>query len=126
MLRLEDKSNDNWRIGVIRWMQSLSDNGVKIGLETFRGTVKVIEVVDAHQTSERLQGFNFALQLTEETVNETIKTVITPPNAVNKGDTLVIQKSGKHQNIVFENRLEQTISFARFSYRETPTMPSGE
>ena len=126
LLRLEDKSNDSWRIGVIRWMQSLSDNGVKMGLETLRGTVKVIEVVDAHQTSERLQGFDFALQLTEETVSDTNKTIITPPNAVNKGDTLVIQKSGKHQNIVFENRLEQTISFARFSYRETPIMPRGE
>ena len=126
LLRLEDKSNENWRIGVIRWMQSLSDNGVKMGLENIIGTVKIIEVVDAHQTSERLQGFDFALQLTEESTSGTNKSIITPPNAVNEGDTLVIKKSGKHQNIVFENRIEQTISFARFSYRETPTIPSGK
>ena len=126
LLRLEDKSNDSWRIGIIRWMQSLSDNGVKMGLETLIGTVNVLEVVDAHQTSERLQGFKFALQLTEETVSGTNKTIITPPNAVQNGDTLVIQQSGKHQNIVFENKLEQTISFARFSYRETPTIPNRE
>ncbi len=126
LLRLEDKSNDEWRLGVIRWMQSLSKQGVKMGLETLPGSVEVLEVIDAHQNFERLKGFDFVLQITEKTSSATIKTLITPPNAAENGDSVVLQHNQKHQNIVFQDKLEQTISFARFTYSEMPNMPTGD
>ncbi len=126
LLRLEDKSNDEWRLGVIRWMQSLSEQGVKMGLETLPGSVKVLEVIDAHQNFERLKGFDYVIQITEKTSTGTNKTLITPPNAAENGDSLVLQLDKKHQNIVFQDKLEQTISFARFTYSEMPNIPTGD
>ena len=126
LIRLEDKLNDEWRLGVIRWMQSVSEQGVKIGTETLHGSVEVMEVIDAHRTSNRPAELNYILHVTENTASGVSKTIITPPNAVNTGDHLALQKDRKAQNIVFQHLLEQTISFARFSYSETPALPNGK
>jgi len=125
LIRLENKINDEWRLGVIRWMQSLSEQGVKIGMETLHGSVEVMEVLDVHHASGRPTELGYILLVTENTASGISKTLITPPNAVNTGDHLVLQTGRKTQNIVFQHLLEQTISFARFSYSETPALPNG-
>jgi len=124
LLRLEDKQNDAWRLGVIRWMQSLSTHGVKMGIETLNGSVDLLEVIDAHQASERSTEVEFLLQLTDETSNETKQTLVAPPNAALTGDQFVLLKDDKKQTIVCQKRLEQTISFAQFSYSVVPALPS--
>ena len=126
LIRLEDKSNDEWRLGVIRWMQSLSEQGVKMGIETLHGNVEVLEVIETHLNSENHKAFDYILQVTEKTASGINKTIITPPNAVSNGDGLIVRQNKKQQNIVFQHLLEQTISFARFSYSEMPVMPSGD
>ena len=126
LLRLEDKQSDAWRLGVIRWMQSMSENGVKMGIETLHGSIKVLEVVDAHLSSERNNDFVYVLEVTEQTASGVNKTVITPPNSASNGDSLVLRQDSKNVNVVFQLKLEQTISFARFSYSEMPSMPSGD
>ncbi len=126
LIRLEDKPNDEWRLGVIRWMQSLSEQGVKIGMETLHGSIEVMKVIDAHHTSDRPTELDYVLQVIKNTASGVSKTIITPPNAVNTGDHLVLQTGRKTQNIVFQHLLEQTISFARFSYSETPALPNGK
>ncbi|MFK7816990.1 MAG: hypothetical protein AB8B92_11710 [Gammaproteobacteria bacterium] len=126
LIRLEDKPNDEWRLGVIRWMQSLSEQGVKMGIEVLHGKVELIEVIDSHRSSDKAIELEYILQLTASTSSSVSKTIITPPNAAENGDHLVLQSGRKTQNIVFQHMLEQTISFARFSYSEMPAMPSGE
>ncbi len=126
LIRLEDRPNDDWRLGVIRWMQSLSEQGVKMGIEFIHGEVNVLEVIDAHRNSERAVELEYVLQVTEQTSNGVTKTIITPPNAAENGDHLVLQSGRTMQNIAFQHLLEQTISFTRFSYTEMPAMPSGE
>ena len=126
LIRLEDKSNDEWRLGVIRWMQSLSEQGVKMGIETLHGNVEVLEVIETHLNSENHKAFDYILQVTEKTASGINKTIITPPNAASNGDGLIVRQNKKQQNIVFQHLLEQTISFARFSYSEMPVMPSGD
>ncbi len=124
LLRLEDKPNDKWRLGVIRWMQSLSEQGVKMGIETLHGSAQVLEVVDIQQSSDKLRGgFDHVLEITEETSNGTNKTLITPPNAIVSGANLLVQQNRKRKNIIFQDKLEQTISFTRFLYSEMPAMP---
>ncbi len=126
LIRLEDKPNDEWRLGVIRWMQSLSEQGVKMGIEFLHGQVELMKVIDAHRNSDKSIELELILQLTEKNSSGDTKTIITPPNAAAKGDHLVLQSDKKTQNIVFQHMLEQTISFARFTYSEMPDMPSGE
>ncbi len=126
LIRLEDKPNDEWRLGVIRWMQSLTEQGVKMGVEVLHGKVELMEVIDSHRNSDKTIELEYILQLTESTSSGVNKTIITPPNAAENGDHLVLQSDRKTQNIVFQHMLEQTISFARFSYSEMPAMPSGE
>lgn len=126
LLRLEDKQNDNWRIGVIRWMQSLAERGVKMGIETLHGSINVLEVVDKHLSSERNNEFEHVLEITEHTASGTNKTIITPPNSASNGDSLVLRQNNKSINVVFQIKLEQTISFARFSYSEMPSIPHGD
>ena len=123
LLRLEDRPNEEWRLGIIRWMQSISEQGVKIGLETLQGTAEVLEVVDIHQSSEKLRGgFDYLLKISDQSCGEVSETLITPPNVTASGDNIVLQQNGKRKNIVFQDKLEQSISFARFSYREMPDM----
>ena len=125
LLRLEDKTNDRWRLGVIRWMQSLTDHGVKMGIETMHGSVDVLNVLDAHHDFEATIDFEEVLLITEETRNGTQKTLITPPNAASSGDGLRLKNNNRTQNIVLQEQVEKTISFSRFSFSELPAMPSG-
>lgn len=126
LLRHEEKQSDNWRLGVIRWMQSLSERGVKMGIETLHGSIEVLEVEDAHLSSERKNELEYVLEITEKTASGTSKTVITPPNSASNGDSLVLLQNNKKLNIVFQHKLEQTISFTRFSFSEMPYMPRGD
>lgn len=132
LIRLEEKQSDEWRIGIIRWMQSLSEQGVKMGIETLHGTVKVMDVISAHQTinanqtSKRHTDFDHVIQITEKTASGINKTIITPPNAASAGDHLVLAEDDQQQNIVFQHMMEQTISFARFSFSEMPRMPGND
>ena len=134
LIRLEDKLNDDWRLGVIRWMQSLSEQGVKMGIEIIHGNIELMNVVDTHrttnlssdQTTKNTIELEYVLQVSEERSEETSRTIITPPNAAANGDHLVLQSGRKKQNIVLQHMLEQTISFARFTYSEMPAMPSGD
>ena len=125
LLRLEDKLNDAWRLGVIRWMQSLSENGVKMGIETLHGSINVLEVVDKHISSGRNNDFDYVLEVTEHTASGDNKTIITPPNSTSNGDSLVLRHNDRNINVVFQLKLEQTISFAKFAYTEMPVMPNG-
>jgi len=126
LIRLEDKPNDEWRFGVIRWMQSLSQQGVKMGIEKLHGSVEVMDVVNTHQTTDKLVEFDHVLKVTEQTPSGINKTIITPPNAAVIGDNFELKNNTKTQNIVFQQMLEQTISFARFSYSEMPVIPNGD
>jgi len=125
MLWLENKPNDEWRLGVIRWMQSLSQQGVKMGIEKLHGSIKVMEVVNIHQTTDRPVELDYVLKVTEQTSSGINKTIITQPNVAAIGDNLKLQSNTETQNITLQRILEQTISFARFSYSEMPAMPNG-
>ena len=126
LLRLEDKPNDKWRLGVIRWMQSLTEQGVKMGIEIIHGSLAVLNVLDAHHDYEKHVDFEQALLITEETKNGTQKTIITPPYAASSGDALVLRHNNRTQNIVLQELVEKTISFNRFNFSEMPAMPGGD
>ncbi len=126
LLRLEDKMNDQWRLGVIRWMQSLSEQGVKMGIETIHGSIDVFNVLDAHHDYEKNIDFEQVLLITEETKNGTQKTIITPPYAASSSDGLRLKQNNQMLNIVLQEQVEKTISFSRFSFSELPAMPGGD
>lgn len=126
LIRFEDKQNDEWRLGVIRWMQSLSTQGVKMGIETVNGSVDVMEVIEAHQQSERSAEVEFILRVSENTENGINKTIITPPNAASNGDHFVLHGEQTNLAISCQNLLEKTIAFAQFSYTETHASLNGE
>ena len=107
-------------------MQSLSEQGVKMGIEILHGNVEVLEVMESHIDSDNHKAFDYILQITEKTASGINKTIITPPNAASNGDGLIVRQNKKQQNIVVQHLLEQTISFARFSYSEMPVMPNGD
>lgn len=126
LIRVEDKLNDEWRLGVIRWMQSLTEQGVKIGIETLHGNVEVLEILEANLNSTNGKEFDYILQINEKTASGINKTIIVPPNSAAIGDRLIVSQHKKQKNIVFQRLLEQTISFARFSYSEMPVMPTAK
>lgn len=122
LFRLSDKPSEKWRIGVVRWMQSMSEEGVKIGIETFNGKVRPVEVVDAHFSINKFKGLEHILQLVEESKNGLLITLIAPPNSIKKGESLEINIDGETQTIEFEDSIERTISFIKFTY--TANAPS--
>jgi len=126
LIRLEENLRDDWRLGVIRWMQSLSEQGVKMGIETIHGTVEAIEIIDVHSVDDNMKNFDHVLSLIDKNASGESKTIITPPNAAAAGDHLVVSQNNRQQNIVLQHILEQTISFSKFSYSELPSMPGGE
>lgn len=126
LLRLEDKTNDKWRLGVIRWMQSLTEQGVKMGIEILHGSLDVLNVLDSHHDYENHVDFEQVLLITEESKHGTQKSIITPPYAASSGDGLVLRNGNKTQNIVLQGLVEKTISFNRFVFSEMPSMPGGD
>ena len=126
LMRLEDKHNDEWRLGVIRWMQSLSTQGVKMGIESLHGSVEILQVIGAHSISSRSVEIENIIQIAENTENGTNKTIITPPNAAANGDEFVLLINNRELTIACQHMLEQTISFARFSYSKIPALSNGE
>ncbi len=121
LLRRENHSNEQWRVGIVKWMQSLSDRGVKIGVETFNGNVQPVAVIDAQFSSNKFKGLEHILQLTEEAANGNTITFIAPPNSINSGETIDIQMDGNNKTIVFQHVIERTISFVRFSFSIQPS-----
>lgn len=115
LIRLEDNPNDDWRIGVVRWMQSIADKGVKIGIETLKGTVTPVKVIDAHFSVNKFKGLEHILQLSEESSDNSYVTFIAPPNSINLGESLDIVLDHKTKAIQFKNAIERTISFVRFT-----------
>ena len=101
-------------------MQSLSDQGVKIGIEALNGSVQPVKVIDAHFSSHKLKGLEHILQLTEETADGKLLTLIAPPNSINMGETLNIQVEGSNETVEFQQPIERTISFVRFSFLIQP------
>lgn len=120
LLLLEGQPNEQWRIGIVRWMQSLSDRGVKIGIETLNGNVQPVAVIDAHFSLNKFKGLDHVLQLTEETADGKSMTLIGPPNSIKAGESLDIQIEGNKNTIVFQHTIERTISFVRFSFSKQP------
>lgn len=124
LLRREDHSSKEWHLGVVRWMQSLSGQGVKIGIETLNGFAQPIEVIDAQLSLNKFKGLEHILQFTEETAQGKIITLIAPPNSISSGESLDVQMDGEKQTIVFQQAVERTISFVRFSFSKQPSSPS--
>ena len=116
LLRREDHVNEQWRLGIVRWMQSLSERGVKIGIETLHGIVKPVQVLDAHYSLNKFKGLDHILQFTEDSSDRKNTTLIAPPNSINVNETLEIRVDGDNQTILFEQAIERTISFVRFTY----------
>lgn len=116
LFRLSGNPKEQWRIGVVRWMQSMSEQGVKIGIETFNGMVRPVQVVDAHFSMNKFKGLEHILQLVEESKNGKLFTLIAPPNSIKQGECLDINFDGDTHTIRFENSIERTISFVRFTY----------
>ncbi len=119
LLKLEDSTNDEWRMGIVRWMQSLSERGVKIGIETLKGIVTPVKVMDAHFSVDKFKGLEHILQLSEETPNGDYVTLIAPPNAINTDESLDIVLNNKNQTVQFKNAIERTISFVLFTASES-------
>ena len=116
LLRRENYPNEPWRLGIVRWMQSLSDRGVKIGIETLLGNIQPAKVIDAHFSLNKFKGLDHILHLTEKSAAGKTISLIAPPNSIKAGESLEIQVDGQKQTIVFEAAIDRTISFVRFTY----------
>ncbi len=116
LLRRENYPNEPWRIGIVRWMQSLSERGVKIGIETLHGHIQLARVVDAHFSSNKFKGLDHILYFTEESVIENAESLIAPPNSIKTDESLEIQIGGNKQTVAIKNIIERTISFVRFTF----------
>lgn len=115
LLRLNDNPNDGWQVGIVRWMQSSDEKGVKIGIETLKGKIMPIKVVDSHFAVNKYKGLEHILQLCQNTTSDTEITFIAPPNSIEMGESLDIFLDGKNETIYFQKAIERTISFVRFT-----------
>lgn len=121
LLQRENYSNEQWRLGIVRWMQSLSEHGVKIGIETLQGSVQAVEVLDAHFSQNKFKGLDHILQFTEDSASGKIVSLIAPPNSIKKNESLDIQMDGEKQTITYKRTIDRTISFVRFSFTAQPS-----
>ncbi len=115
LLRLEENSNDAWRLGVIRWMQSIANSGVKIGIETFKGDVQLVKVMDSQMIESKLLSLEYIIQLCEENGKGNSATLIAPPNSIAVGEQLELKLGENKKTVTFQHVVERTISFARFT-----------
>lgn len=116
LLQIEDSASGNWRIGVIRWMQALSNNGVKIGIETLNGSIVPIQVCNSHYAKNKFKGLDHILLLREESKDGIKTSLLAPPNSIEAGNSLELMFDGEEKMITFQEAIERTISYVRFTY----------
>ncbi len=106
---------DNWRIGVVRWMQYLRNQGLKLGIQILAPNAasmqsRVIKSMDSDK-----QEYS-CLSLPEIKAIQQPASLLTPSLQYKVGDALILNDHGRMSNVQLTRLIENTGNYSRFLY----------
>ncbi len=104
----------SWRIGVVRWMQYVRNQGLKLGIQILAPNAATIQ-------SSLLQGKNnkqeySCLSLPEIKAIKQPASLLTPSLHYKVGDALILSDHGKMSSVQLTRLVENTGNYSRFLY----------
>lgn len=107
-------SGHDWLVGVVRWFQSLEDDGAEIGVQYIaRNSQPVAFLVSTSATRHYQAALKSQLPLAN---GQQLLTLITPKGVFRNNATLEIHQADQLQRIRCEHLIESGSGFDRFSY----------
>lgn len=105
----------SWSVGVVRWMQYIKGEGLRLGVQTLApGAVAVCS--QGRQPRAPDQETVNCLQLPGTHALQQPPTLLTPANRFAVGDTLMLEECGEARRVKLTKQLENTGDFARFQF----------
>ncbi|OBS10442.1 hypothetical protein [Acidihalobacter prosperus] len=129
LIGLRDREGRNvlWRIGLIRWMRNVPEEGLIIGIQLLAARSYQITVHAAHTRRHATAGAMDALLLPEVKALRQPGSLILPAGHFQPGDDVVITEGANESRVRLQECLQQATSFAQFMIGTIDTeTPAGQ
>lgn len=104
-----------WRIGVVRWMQYLRHQGLKLGIQILSPNATTIQSRLLKGRASKKKEYS-CLGLPEMKAMHQPASILTPALHYKVGDALILNNQGNLMNVQLTRLVENTGNFARFQY----------
>jgi len=108
-------SEHNWRIGVVRWMQYMRNQGLKLGIQILSPNALTMQSKLMKGRASQKQEYS-CLSLPEIKAIKQPATLLTPSLHYKVGDALILNDHGKMMNVQLTRLIENTGNYSRFQY----------
>ena len=117
IIELDNLSEDNWHLGVVRWMKCTSTYGLELGIQMLSPSALAVwaymnENESGIQTGRKMQG----ILLPEITVLRQQASLLLPTLPFRAGCVATLETAGTLENIKLTQQLENTGSFAQYHF----------
>jgi hypothetical protein len=117
-LRDSGENNDqNWRVGVVRWMQYIRQSGVKLGIQILSPGANSIQSRLLQDNKHNAQEYS-CLSLPALTGIKQPASLLTPSMQYKVGDALILNDHGKLSNVHLTRMIEMNANYSRFEYNK--------
>ena len=113
------KSNDDWKLGVIRWLKFTPERGLILGVQLMASGATPVWVSlyrDEPVTESRAQG----LLLAENRALKQQSSLLLPSTPFHTGCLSMLSSGEKDERIILVRQLENTGSFAQYHFATAP------
>jgi hypothetical protein len=113
----DDRRNEAWRIGVIRWLQNNFPHDLKIGVETLANDSRAValRILDSEQGAD---GYFRALIIKPLLTDGVDEALVLPANVFELHKPLLLNEGGDSRRIQLQQIITTTSSFSVFSFEQ--------
>jgi len=104
-----------WRIGVVRWMQYLRHQGLKLGIQIISPNASTISSKLMSGRASKKKEYS-CLSLPEMQSMQQPASIITPSLHYKVGDAIILNDHGSMMNVQLTRLVENTGNYSRFQY----------
>jgi len=104
-----------WRIGVVRWMQYLRTQGLKLGIQILSPSATALQAKLMKGRASKKKEYS-CLGLPEVNGVSQPASLLTPSLHYKVGDALILNDSGKMVNVQLTRLIEHSGNFSRFQF----------
>jgi cyclic-di-GMP-binding protein len=115
----EDDSENNWQLGVIRWMKFTGEHGLELGIQLLAPAgvaIWAFACSDDFQLDPRIGKRMQGILLPEIKVLGQQASLLLPSLPFRAGCTSILEQDGRRENIFLTRQLENTGCFAQFHF----------
>lgn len=122
-LREQEGFNSIWRIGIIRWLRHITDQGLYAGVQLIAARSHLIT---AQHTKTRQKTKTFAIDgllLPENQALHQLDSIILPATHFQTGDEVIIKEGANENQVRLMDCLQYSTRFSQFLIRTMDTSP---